>query len=267
MRRFYAAVIVVIALAALFGCGNATVADEATGGYIPGQVEDAYGFTHGAYVGRATVKVLDDGSVDVTLDEAFLPHTLAVVDMEAAEWTEGNTVSYMSHGDELRVAKYVEYDGTVYVGTSLGTGIFYVEAGDNGEPAGGTDLDLIIIRNQASMAAYYTNLAAGAFKVFTEFGGDAIPVTTTSYGGLTKKSSPGYWNFGQTWAGNIAAIETFIEENGAAFSLSEMKRATEEDKDGLKKWSVADAVTGATNSDFKDYFGLAQMAFGRLKMQ
>lgn len=120
-----------------------------------------------------------------------------------------------------------------YVGNSLGAGVFYVEAGEAGEPAGGAD---------------------------------PILVTTTSYGGVTRKTSPGYWSTGQTWIGNIEEIEAFIEENGTAFSLSEMQRAAEEDANGLKLWAVADAVTGATNSDFKDYFGLAQLAVGRLKM-
>jgi len=83
---------------------------------------------------------------------------------------------------------------------------------------------------------------------------------------VTKKASPGYWSTGQTWIGNIEEIEAFIEENGAAFSLSEMQRSAEEDANGLKLWSVADAVTGATNSDFKDYFSVAQLAIGRLKM-
>ena len=262
MRKIYAAIVTALILATLVGCGGA-----AGGGYVAGQIEEAYGFTHGAYVGRATVKVLDDGSFDVNIDEAFLPHTLAIVDMETDEWNEDNTVFYISRGHEVRVAKYVEYDGTVYVGNTVGTGLAYVEAGENGEAVGGKDLELIIIRSQATMAGYHANLQAGGFKIFTEFDGDAIPVTATSYGGLTKKTSPDYWSTGQTWVGNIGAIEAFIEENGAAFSLSEMQRATEEDAEGLKKWSVADAVTGATNADFKDYFGLAQAAIGRLKME
>jgi hypothetical protein len=101
--------------------------------------------------------------------------------------------------------------------------------------------------------------------VLAEFGGEPIPVTTTSYGGLTKKNAPGYWDSGLTWLGNMEAIESFIEENGGQYSLSQMARATEENSAGLKVWSVADAVTGATNSDFKDYFGLVQTALGRLK--
>ena len=261
MRKLSASILTFLLLAILVGCGGGA------GGYVAGQVEEAYAYVHGGYVGRALVKVLEDGSFDVDLDEAFLPHTLAIVDFESDEWTEENTAFYVSRGNEVRVAKYVEYDGTVYVGNTVGTGLSYVEAGENGEAVGGKDLELSILRNQATMAAYYAGIQSGSFKTFSEFGGAAMPVTETHYGGVIKNDSPGYWDSGQTWIGNMNAIEAFIEENGAAFALSEMERAAEEDANGLKLWSVADAVTGATSSDFKDYLGLAQAAFGRLKVE
>jgi len=261
MSKISAVIVTVLAVAMFVGC-----AGDTSVGYLPGQAEDAYAYVHGGYVGRATVTVLDDGSFDVSLDDAFMPHTLAIVDIEADEWNEDNTAFYVSRGNQVRVAKYVEYDGTTYVGNTVGTGLSYVGAGENGEAVGGKDLELSILRNQATMAAYYAGIQSGSFKIFSEFGGAAMSVTETHYGGVTKKTAPGYWTTGQTWIGNIEEIEAFIEENGAAFSLSEMQRAAEEDANGLKLWSVADAVTGATNSDFKDYFNVAQLAIGRLKM-
>ena len=261
MRKLSVAVLAVLMLATLIGCGSAG------GGYVAGQIEEAYSYVHGGYVGRAVVRVMDEGVLDVSLDEAFLPHTLGIVEFEDAEWTEANTAYYVSRGNEVRVAKYVEYDGDVYVGVTVGSGLSYVAAGENGEPAGGTDLEKAILRNQATMAAYFAGVQSGSFKILADFGGAAMAVTETHYGGVTKKNAPGYWNSGQTWIGNITAIEEFIEENGAGFPLSEMTRAAEEDANGLKFWSVADAVTGATNSDFKDYFGLVQSAIGRLAME
>lgn len=234
-----------------------------TGAYVPGQTETAYAYVHGGYVGMAKVMTDDNGDLTASLDEAFLPHILAQVDMEAAEWTEDNTVVFDSHGPKS-VAKYVEYKGKTYVGISAGSSLTYVEADENGMAAGNTDLEMSILRNQGTMAAYYALIASGSFKVFTEFGGEAIVITTTGYGGLTKKASPGYWAFGQTWIGNITAIEEFIAENGVQFNESDMVRAKEENADGQKLWSVADAVSGATNSDFKDYYALAQHAAGKL---
>ena len=236
-----------------------------TGAYAPGQTETAYAYTHGGYVGMAKVMTDDNGDLTAVIDEAFLPHTLGLVDIEAAEWNEDNTTVYVSRGSDKFVAKYVGYNDKMYVGVSVGSGFSYVEADDAGMPAGGKDLELAILRNQGSMAAYYDMIQAGKFVIYSEFGGTAMPVTTTSYGRVTKRNSPGYWAFGQTWAGNVAAIEEFIAANGLQFGEADMMRAKEENSDGLKFWSVADAVTGATNSDFKDYIGVAQRAAGKLK--
>ena len=235
--------------------------------YVPSQTEAAYGYTHGGYVGMAKITVNADGALDVEIDEAFLPHTLGIVNIESDEWNEDNTTSYLSRGNTVYVAKLVNYNDKMYVGIQVGTGFSYVEADESGEAIGSLDLEKAILRNQSTMAAYYDAIAAGKFGVYTTLGGEAMPVTTTSYGGVTKRNAPGYWAFGIGWRGNIEAIETFAEENGAQFSLSEMVRATEEDADVKRFWSVADAVTAATNSDFKDYFGLVQAAAGRLKIK
>jgi len=251
----------------LVACGSGESGDqgEVSGPYLPDQRAEAYAYTHGGYVGKAVVTVGSDGSLSVDVDEAFLPHTLALVDIESEEWSGTNTVSYMSRGNEYYVAKYVQYNDKVYTGVPTGTGFSYVEADENGNPAGNADLEKAILRNHDTMRAYYALIGAGNFAVLPAFGGEAVAVTTTSYGGLTKKNAPGYWDFGQTWLGNIEAMEAFIEENGGQYSLTEMVRAAEENSDGLKFWSVADTVTAATNSDFKDYFDLVQSALGRLK--
>jgi len=262
MRKLSAVLVVILVLVAVAATGEPMMLVT---GYVPGQVEEAYAYTHGGYVGRAVVRVQSDGSLDVDIDEAFLPHTLGIVDIESAEWTDENTAYYIQRGSEVRVAKYIEYDGTVYVGTTVGGAMIYVEADENGMPAGSQDLEQQILRNQSTMAAYYNGIQSGSFKIYTRFGGRAMTVSTTSYGGVTKNNSPGYWAFGQTWQGNIDAIEEFIEENGSDYSASDMVRASEENADGLRLWSVADAVTGATNSDFKDYFAVAQLAIAQLK--
>ncbi len=257
MRSFISVLAAALVLVVLVGCGSEEVA--APTGYAPDQTAEAYQYVHGGYVGKAVVETDAEGTISVTLNEAFLPHTLAAVDIEAAEWNEDNTASYVSHGDTTYVAKYVSYDGTTYVGTTVGTAITYVEAGENGEPVGNQDLELLIVRNQATMAAYYDGIADGAFQIMTEFGGDAMPVTTTSYGSLYKRGSS-YWDFGKTWLGNIEEVEAAAEANGVRYALDEIA------KDG-DTWTVADATTGATLSDFKDYFNMIQLASTRLKMQ
>lgn len=262
MKKIISVLMIALIAIVLIGCSSA----EAPTGFAPNQVVEAYAYTHGGYVGQAVVTTDADGRLDVTLDEAFLPHSLAVVTVGEDGWTEDNTVFYIQRGSEVRVAKWVEYDGTVYTGSTVGTALVYVAADENGEAAGNTVLEKAILRNHSTMEAYYDIIAAGGFKIFKEFGGQAEAVETTNYGGLFKRGSE-YWNFGLGWMGNIEAIEEFAETTGVGFSPAEIVRASEEDSDGMRKWSVADAVTGATASDFYDYFGLIQKAVGQLKMQ
>jgi hypothetical protein len=263
MKKILFALLIVTIIAATAFCEGKREEPATTGAYAPNQTATAYIYIHGGYVGKAVVKTDSNGDITVSLDEAFLPHTLAGVDIEAAEWDEDNTVLFDSHGDAY-AAKYIEYNDKVYVGISAGKSLSYVEADETGAAVGNTDLEKTILRSQANMAAFYALVPAGKFKIFTEFGGTGTAVTTTSNGGVTKKDSPGYWAFGQTWIGNITAIEEFIAENGVQFDLAKAARAKEENADGLKLWSVVDTVTGATNSDFKEYFGLAQYAAGKL---
>jgi major membrane immunogen (membrane-anchored lipoprotein) len=260
MRKSLFVLAVVLTAAILItSCGSSTVAV----GYAPGQTTEAYAYTHGGYVGKAVVKTMEGGKLDVMLDEAFLPHTLAIVDMDSDDWTEENTAYYLSRGNQVRVAKFVSYAGTNYVGGTFGGALIYVEADEAGMPTGGTDLEKAILRNQATMAAYYDNIAAGEFMVYTEFGGTGEAVTSTSYGGLTKIDS-NYWgpsDRGPGWKENMKRIETLAEESGVGFGLGEMVKGDD------NVWKVGDVVSGATASDFKDYFGLVQTAVGRLKME
>lgn len=258
------ALLVAIAFAlVLVGCDTGST-ETAGPEFAPNQSAEAYIYIHSGYVGQAIASTNADGEPSVQLDEAFLPHTLAAVDIEADEWNEDNTASYVVRGDTNYVAKYVVYNGTNYVGTTVGTSVTYVEADEDGNPAGQQDLELIIVASQDSMAEYFDSIQDGGFGIMTEFGGDVETVDTTSYGQVTKRGSS-YWNFGIGWQGNIEAIEEFIAENGFNYNLDDVSRAAEPNDDDQQLWSVADAVTGATLSDFPDYFALAQMALAQLE--
>jgi hypothetical protein len=257
--------ILVVALSAgvLVGCGGGEEAAAPTG-YAPDQRAEAYNYVHGGYVGQAVVTTDAEGNIDVTIDEAFMPHTLAAVDIESDEWTEENTATYQVRGETNYVARWVNYDGTDYVGTTVGTTLVYVPADADGNPATDVNqdnLEMTIIRNEANMAAYYEIIADGGFAIYNEFGGEAMPVTESPYGGLTKRNSE-YWNFGLGWQGNMDEIQAAAEEYGVGYTLDEMNRDPDENT-----WSLADATTGATASDFPDYFALVQMAAARLEMQ
>ena len=253
----------VLALVTLTSCGNGDEA-AATTGYAPDQSVEAYAYVHGGYVGQAVVTTDAEGDIDVTIDEAFLPHTLAHVDIESDEWNEDNTVTYTVRGEVNYVARWISYDGTNFVGNTVGTSLVYVPADDSGNPATDVNQNILektIIRNETNMESWFNSITDGSFEVYTEFGGDPMTVTETTYGGLTKRNSE-YWNFGLGWEGNMEEIQTAAEEYGVGYSLDDLARDSEEGT-----WSVADATTGATASDFPDYFALIQQAVARLEMQ
>lgn len=260
MRTFVSVLMAALALVALVGCGGNDAA--APTGFAPNQEATAYAYTHGGYVSVATATTDAEGNLDVELDEAFLPHSVAAVDFEAAEWTEENTATYTVRGDVNYVARWVNYAGTDFVGVTAGTTLVYVPAAADGTPAtdvNQNNLEMTIIRNERNMAAWIENAMDGEFAIYTEWGGTAQPVTTTEYGGIMKEGST-YWNFGLGWQGNIDAIEEAAEEYGVGYTLAEMNRTD----DG---WELADATTGATASDFIDYFAVIQKAVARLEMQ
>ncbi len=259
MRKIVLIIIGLVAAIALVGCGGG--GEAAPTGFAPNQTAVAYAYTHGGYVGQATVTTDAEGTISVVLDEAFLPHTLAEVDIESDEWTEENTANYAQRGDTVYVARYISYNGTVYVGTTVGGAMIYTEADENGMPVGGQDLEQQIIRNQNTMAAWYDNIAAGGFAIHTGLDQPAQPVTQSPYGGLTKLGA-NYWNFGDLgWQGNMDAIQQAAIEIGTGFNISDMNRNSD------NFWELGDAVTGATASDFVDYFNVIQNAVGRLAMQ
>ena len=260
MRNVLVSAIAVLALVALVGCGGGDPPAAPTG-FAPNQTTEAYAYVHGGYVGQAVVTTDANGAITATLDEAFLPHTLAVVDMDAAEWTEDNTAYYVSRGNQVRVATWVVYNGTTYTGVTVGSGLSYVAAGDDGSAAGGADLEMTIIRNEANMKAYFEGVQNGAFQTLTQFGGNPTPVTTTRFNSVVKRGS-NYWPQGLGWQGNIDAVEAAAAQYGISFGLNEMNRRSDNNR-----WELADAVTGATLSDFPDYFALIQLAAARLKMQ
>ncbi|MFW6292368.1 MAG: hypothetical protein ACOC7V_08580, partial [Spirochaetota bacterium] len=151
--------------------------------------------------------------------------------------------------------------GTNYTGVTVGTALAYVESDEDGEPTGGTILEKAIVRNEESMASWWDNIADGAFEVYTEFGGSGNAVTTTSYGGLYKRGSDYWADGGLTWEGNMEAVQEAAEQYGVSYALDEIEQ------NNNNKWELADATTGATLSDFKDYFSLVQLAVARLEMQ
>ena len=248
-----------------------TELDSKMVGYTDQSVE-AYGFTHGGYVGQVTI-VVTNGVVDVEINEAFLPHTLAAVKLSTESaptvWNETNTLTTGGKSYAL----YIMLDEKTYkaLDTEAGIVIYSVVDAEGAVKTGKWDvknLEMNIITNEMNMKAYYDALNNDGFKLLKSFG-DTSPVVITE--GQFKEGNPDYWQPSDGklgWQANIDATEAFLEENGAAFdTLAFTKVLTTVDGVEDTYWQILDSVAGATNSDFQDYFQLAQAAFGQLETE
>jgi len=234
------------------------------------QSVEAYGYTHGGYVGYVSV-VVTGGVVDVEINEAFLPHTLAAVTLSTVEaptdWDETNTLTIGSKS----YAALIMYNDDVFTAIATEAGLLVYTAADElgaVKPAARgvvTNLEMNIIKNDSTMSAYYDALNNGGFKLLKSLG-DLTPVVISE--GQFKEANENYWapypgSFG--WQANIDALEAFLEEFGAAYdTLAFTKVLTTINGVEDNYWQIADTIAGATNSDFQDYFQLAQAAFGQL---
>jgi len=248
-----------------------TELDSKMVGYTDQSVE-AYGFTHGGYVGQVTI-VVTNGVVDVEINEAFLPHTLAAVKLSTESaptvWNETNTLTTGGKSYAL----YIMLDEKTYkaLDTEAGIVIYSVVDAEGAVKTGKWDvknLEMNIITNEMNMKAYYDALNNDGFKLLKSFG-DTSPVVITE--GQFKEGNPNYWQASDDklgWQANIDATEAFLEENGAAFdTLAFTTVLTTVDGVEDTYWQILDSVAGATNSDFQDYFQLAQAAFGQLETE
>lgn len=236
------------------------------------QTVEAYGYTHGGYVGKVTI-VVTDGELDVEIDEAFLPHTLAKVTLSTTEvptdWNETNTLTIGSSSYAL----YIMYNDGLYKALQTEAGYLIYSAVDtNGDLKTGRwdvkNLEMSIIKHDANMKAYYDALENGGLKLLKALD-DTTPVVVSE--GQFKDGNANYWQPSEGrlgWQANIDALEAFLEENGAAYDTLDFETVTTT-VDGVEDdyWQVVDMIAGATNSDFPDYFQLAQAAFGQLETE
>lgn len=236
------------------------------------QSVEAYGYTHGGYVGKVTI-VVTDGVVDVEINEAFLPHTLAAVTLSTLSaptvWNETNTLTIGLSSFAL----YIMYNNVVYKALQTEAGLLvYNVVDETGALKTGRfdvkNLEMNIIKNDSTMKAYYDALNAGEFKLLKSFG-DTTPIVVSE--NQFKDGNPNYWqpSTGSLgWQANIDTIEAFLEANGAAFDTLAFATVLAT-LNGVEDnyWQIGDIVTGATNADFQDYFQLAQTAFGQLETE
>lgn len=233
---------------------------------------EAYGYTHGGYVGQVTITVTN-GVVDVEINEAFMPHTLASVTLSTVEastdWNDANTLTIGTNSYAL----FIIYNDDVFKALETEAGLLvYSIVDETGALLTGKrdvkNLEMDIIENDSNMKEYYDSLNNGGFKLLKSFD-DSTPIVINE--GQFKDGNPNYWAAGGDklgWQANTDALEAFLEEYGAAFDTLAFTKVTST-INGVEDsyWQIADTISGATNSDFQDYFQLAQAAFGQLETE
>ncbi len=217
----------------------------------------SYGLVHGHYVGKIEVVVdKDDKVVSAKIDEYFLPYNVgqvALTEEQIANLPTDVLAVVGSRGTSY-YSKYVSVAGTLFMGTVSG------ESGSQSIVYSATGIANIEdwVKVEANAKAYVE--AVEADQVFTANADgtrNALPYGSSNVKIGWTKSATGYWtnpaSYPLGWGGNMKAIVDAI--------IGTTMDATEEDLVKDATWSIGDIVTGATLTDFTDYYLLAQQAY------
>ncbi len=283
MKKLFTMFFVALLAFTLIGCGNdceecevcetcetCDVCEDQAFGYGVG-----YQVVHGHYVGVAKVVVdEDDAVVSVDFDEYYLPYSWAKVTPEDPENLPDTIVKQVviyRDGNLLDqyYAKYLSVDGVLYTGTVTGDAPYEEVEGEDAvvvgtsqvltySATGVADFD-VWVETPANAQSYVEAIEAGLVFIADETGAalDLVQADASAMHGWSKTVTP-YWQLpgrGLGWGGNMKAIADALV--GTTFDT-----AAEEIAQNLDNfWEIGDITTGATLSDFVDYYELAEAAY------
>lgn len=223
----------------------------------------AYGLVHGHYVGEAVIEVDSKGVVkDIKFEEYFLPYNWAKVATPTdLENIPADVLAVVGSRGTSYYAKYVK------VGDKLFTGAVTGASGSQSIVYSATGIDNIEnwVKTSANGKWYVEQVKANAFFLATATGAQSTTLTrsdATSNKAMSKSES-GYWTVEAPalgWKGNMAKIVEVIVGSKLDVAEAEIVKVGES-----KFWTVGDVVSGATLSDFKDYYRLAKVAYDLAK--
>lgn len=257
MKKLLIVLFAVISILTMSSCKKAPKVIEKVG--------VGYGITHGNNVGYAKVTIKNDVVKDVTFEEAFLPSDWAKV-----KTTNGlapdDVIEYQSGTTTIWAAKYIvignkQFTGTLrevlpftYNGKTLTSQAIKYTATDV------PDLYVWLAESEANAKWYFENSSADKAYIATN---EWQKHTYESAGrsGRTKTEA-NYWpgdNNQLGWKGNM-------DEIAAALKGTKMDQANKISKpEGSKYWVIDNVTTGATLTDFKDYYEIARRAYNNAK--
>ncbi len=215
---------------------------------------DGYALVHGHYVGVVNIEVDEDGIItDIMLDEYYLPYNWAKVSADHAE--EDDVLHVVQRGNDVYYAKYIMIGDKLFTGTVAAAGS-YVDY-----TAEGVDDFYAWIDDEENANWYVHQIQDENFFLANADGteSDYERVDANSNEAMTKSES-NYWRFGALgWLGNVE--ETIAAFVGMALTEEVTMVRDDEGTDATNLWTVNDAVTGATWSDFPDYYEVIQRAY------
>jgi hypothetical protein len=153
-------------------------------------------------------------------------------------------------------AKYILIDGVLFTGEVLGTG---TSQSIRYSATGIADIE-VWVQTEANAKAYVDAVKAGNYS-FANAAGQVVEYVMGDASAKVnmRKSLSGYWSgasYPLGWASNIAAFVTGITGTEMNADLATIVKNTE-----TNFWSIGSIVTGATMTDFKDYYQVAQRAY------
>ncbi len=213
-----------------------------------------YGLVHGHYVGVIDVTIDQAGLVtDASVEEYFLPYNWAKVAVADTENVPADVVTVVGSRGTSYYAMYVDIDGVLFTGTAAG------ESGAQHIVYSATGIDdlEVWVEDAANAKAYVEAVEAGNYFIANQDGTESSYTRSDATSNTSmKKSESGYWsgdNYPLGWAGNMEAFVTGITGTKLSAALETIV------KDGT--WSIGTIVTGATMTDFVDYYEVAQRGY------
>lgn len=263
MTRSKLYTLLAVAFIAVFA-GQAVFAQGVSGT----QVKKAYTLLNeGYYIAEGVVRIEDGIVVDCTIDEM---NTMLfwgnfsqnkITKDEIAKFGNDNiyTAMFDFHGEKTatQFAKYVQVGDTIFTAGTKPDGYILYTSDSTGEVLS------FFNKSEEHMAWFFKEMRAGHYWLLKKTANGFekleiasffkdVPGAPLDKGKSQNKKYRIHWN---NWEPNIYKIESFIKRNG--FIPGEFTQ----DKNNV--WSIADAVTGATILEFKDYAGVLYKAYNK----
>ena len=239
----------------------------------------AYGLVNKQYVGMAKVKVKDNKIVDVTYDEAFLPHTWAKVNYKVEEGMEmsSDVLKYTKDDEDSYYAKYISIDGQVFNGSLRESdlvldNVTYTQQVIKYSTKKIPDL-FAYLYNSDQNCEWYFNAVKNNKVFICDKDGKKIETleSLNTYGWL--KSEGKYWEASENsplgWKGNIENLVSYLKgkalENLDQSKFVKDETGVEENGYNYQYWTIDGVKTKVTMTDAYQYYKLAYQAFNKAK--